>query len=50
MTSSLLWIAPLVPTAIGLCMLLVRNPRLLGVLDVGGSTVVLGLALAIARL
>ena len=48
MSSSLLWITPLVPAAIGLCMLLVRSPRLLSALDVGGSLTVLGLALTIA--
>ncbi len=49
MTSSLLWITPLVPVALGLCMLLVRGRRLLAALDVGGSVTVLGLTLAIAR-
>lgn len=49
MTSSLLWITPLVPVAVGLCMLLVRRRRLLAALDVGGSVAVLGLTLAIAR-
>ena len=49
MTSNLLWITPLVPVAVGLGMLLVRDRRLLAALDVGGSVAVLGLALAIAR-
>jgi hydrogenase-4 component F len=47
--SHLLWITPLVPLAIGAGMLLVRDRRLLAALDVGGSAVVLGLALAIAH-
>src|SRR5512141_3236048 len=49
MTSHLLWIAPLVPFAVGLAMLLVRDRRLLTALDVAGSVVVLGLALGVAR-
>ena len=49
MTSSLLWITPLVPLIVGLGMLLVRDRRLLAALDVGGSVAVLGLTLAIAR-
>lgn len=50
LTSHLLWIAPLVPLAAGLCMLLVRDERVLAALDVGASLAVLGLAVAIARL
>lgn len=49
MTSSLLWITPLVPLIVGLGMLLVRDRRLLATLDVGGSVAVLGLTLAIAH-
>ena len=49
MTSNLLWITPLVPVALGLCMLLVRDGRLLAVLDVAGSLAILGLSLAITR-
>src|SRR5512142_947792 len=49
MTSHLLWIAPLVPFAVGLAMLLVRDRRVLTALDVGGSVVVLGVALGVAR-
>ena len=49
MTSHLLWITPLVPFAVGLAMLLVRDRRLLTALDVAGSVVVLGLALGVAR-
>jgi hydrogenase-4 component F len=49
MSSSVLWIAPLVPFLLGLCLLLVRDRRLLAIFDVAGSLVVLGLALAIAR-
>jgi hydrogenase-4 component F len=48
MTSHLLWITPLVPFAVGLVMLLVRDRRVLAVLDVAGSLAVLGLALAVA--
>lgn len=48
MSHSLLWTAPLVPFLLGLGMLLVRNRRLLGVLDVFGSVAVCGLALAIS--
>ncbi|HEX9052208.1 MAG TPA: proton-conducting transporter membrane subunit [Anaeromyxobacter sp.] len=49
MTSHLLWITPLVPFAVGLAMLLVRDRRVQTALDVGGSLAVLGLALAVAR-
>src|SRR5512138_1129561 len=49
MTSHLLWIAPLVPFAVGLAMLLVRDRRVMTALDVAGSVAVLGLALAVAR-
>src|SRR5512143_418626 len=49
MTSHLLWIAPLVPFAVGLAMLLVRDRRVMTALDVAGSLAVLGLALAVAR-
>ncbi len=49
MTSHLLWLAPLVPFSVGLVMLLVRDRRVLAALDVGGSLVVLGLSLAVAR-
>ncbi|HET8539158.1 MAG TPA: proton-conducting transporter membrane subunit [Anaeromyxobacter sp.] len=49
MTSHLLWIAPLVPFAAGLVMLLVRDRRVLAALDVAASLAVLGLALAVAR-
>lgn len=49
MTAHLLWITPLVPFAVGLCMLLVRDRRLLAALDVAGSLAVLGLTLAVAR-
>jgi hydrogenase-4 component F len=49
MTSHLLWIAPLVPFAVALAMLLVRDRRVLSALDVAGSLAVLALALAVAR-
>jgi len=49
MTSNLLWLAPLVPLLVGGSMLLLRDRRLLAALDVGGSLVVLGLVVAIAR-
>jgi hydrogenase-4 component F len=49
MTSNLLWLAPLVPLLVGVSMLLLRDRRLLAALDVGGSLVVLGLVVAIAR-
>jgi len=49
MSSHLLWITPLVPFAVGLAMLLVRDRRLLAALDVSGSLAVLGLTLAVAR-
>ncbi len=49
MTSHLLWITPLVPLAVGLAMLLVRDRRVLAALDVLGSLAVLALALAVAR-
>jgi hydrogenase-4 component F len=47
MTSSLLWLTPLLPFAVGLGMLLVRDRRVLAALDVAGSLGVLGLTLAI---
>ena len=49
MTSKLLLVAPAAPIAIGLCMLLVRERRLLHVLDVAGSLATLGFGLAIAH-
>ena len=49
MTSNLLWLAPVVPLAVGSCMLLVRDHRLLSILDVGSSLAVLALVLGIAR-
>jgi hydrogenase-4 component F len=49
MTSHLLWIAPLVPLAVGLVMLLVRDRRALAALDVAGSLAVLGVTAGIAR-
>ncbi len=49
MTSHLLWLAPLLPFAIGLAMLFVRDRRALAAMDVGGSLAVFGLAIAIAR-
>jgi hydrogenase-4 component F len=49
MTSSLLWITPLVPLLVGLAMLLFRDRRILAALDVAGSLAVMGLALAVAR-
>ncbi len=49
MTSHLLWIAPLVPLAVGLAMLLVRDRRAMAALDVAGSLAVLALSLAVAR-
>ncbi len=49
MTSNLLWLAPLVPFAAGLAMLLVRGRRALAALDVGSSLAVLAIAIAVAR-
>jgi hydrogenase-4 component F len=49
MTSSLLWLAPLLPTAVGVAMLFVRDRRTLAALDVGSALGVLAIALAIAR-
>ena len=48
MTSGLLWLTPLLPLAVGLAMLLVRDRRVLTALDLVGSLTVLGLTLAIA--
>ena len=47
--SCLLWILPLVPTLVGLCMLLVRDRRLLHLLDVASSSAITALVLVIAR-
>jgi hydrogenase-4 component F len=49
MTSSLLWLTPLLSFAIGLAMLLARDRRVLAALDVAGSLAVLGLTLAITH-
>lgn len=49
MTSPLLWVTPLVPLAVGLVMLLVKDRRVLAALDVAGSLAVLALVLAVAR-
>jgi hydrogenase-4 component F len=49
MTATLLWLTPLVPFALGLGMLLVRDPRVLAALDVAGAVAVLALTAAIAR-
>ncbi len=48
MTSSLVWIAPLVPITVALLMLLTGRRRILAALDVAGSVAVLGLVAAIA--
>jgi hydrogenase-4 component F len=47
MTSNILWILPLISMIVALCMLLVRNRRLLSILDMGGSLAVMGIVLAI---
>ena len=49
MTSSLLWLSPLLSFAVGLAMLLARDRRVLAALDVAGSLAVLGLTLAISN-
>jgi hydrogenase-4 component F len=49
MTSYLLWLTPLVSLLLGAGMLLVRDRRLLALLDVGGALAILGLVLSIAR-
>jgi hydrogenase-4 component F len=48
MTSSLLWLAPLLSLLVGASMLLVRDRRLLTALDVAGSLTILALVLRIA--
>lgn len=48
MTTHLIWLLPLIPVTVGLGMLLVRDRRLLAVLDIGGSTTILALASVIA--
>ena len=47
--SSLLWILPLVPTLVGLSMLLVKDRRLLHLLDVASCSAIVALVLAIAQ-
>jgi hydrogenase-4 component F len=49
MTSDLLWLAPLLPTAVGVAMLFVRDRRTLAAMDVGSALGVLALVIAIAR-
>jgi hydrogenase-4 component F len=49
MTSSLLWITPLVPALFALAMLAFRDRTILAALDVGGSFAVLGLGAVIAH-
>ncbi len=49
MDSPLLWLTALVPVAVGLAMLVVRDRRALAVLDVAGSAAVLALSLAVAQ-
>jgi hydrogenase-4 component F len=46
---TLLWVLPLVPTVTALLMLTTRDRRLLSALDVGGSAVLVALALVLAR-
>jgi hydrogenase-4 component F len=46
---TLLWVLPLVPTVTALLMLTTRDRRLLSALDVGGSAVLVGLTLVLAR-
>ncbi len=48
MADNLLWILPLVPAVTALLMLVVRDRRALSALDVGGSTLLAGLAFALA--
>jgi hydrogenase-4 component F len=47
--AALVWILPLVPTAVGVAMLALRDRRLLAALDVIGSAAVLVLGVALAR-
>ena len=49
MAETLLWVLPLVPTVTALLMLTTRDRRILSAIDVGGSTVLLVLALVLAR-
>jgi hydrogenase-4 component F len=46
---TLLWVLPLVPTVTALLMLTTRDRRILSAIDVGGSAVLLVLALVLAR-
>jgi len=46
---TLLWVLPLVPTVTALLMLTTRDRRILSAIDVGGSAVLLALALVLAR-
>jgi hydrogenase-4 component F len=46
---TLLWVLPLVPTITALAMLTTRNRRILSMIDVSGSSVLLGLTLVLAR-
>jgi hydrogenase-4 component F len=49
MAETLLWALPLVPTVTALLMLTTRDRRILSAIDVGGSAVLLVLALVLAR-
>jgi hydrogenase-4 component F len=49
MAETLLWVLPLVPTVTALLMLAARDRRILSAIDIAGSTVLLALALVLAR-
>jgi len=49
MPTDLVWILPLIPVAVGLCMLLVRDRRLLATIDIAGSVAILVLASVIGH-
>src|SRR5450830_67219 len=49
MSETLLWVLPLIPTVTALLMLTTRDRRILSAIDVGGSAVLLALALVLAR-
>ena len=49
MAETLLWLLPVVPAVTALCMLAFRERRILSAIDIGGSAILAGLVLLLAR-